>query len=211
MNQYNHNLQQLQGLMQAQGIPSLRELSRRSGVNQREIYRLLYGLISKMQVETLVKLTQTLNISLNQLLVEFWSRSEDYPILSQNTDNVEALKRDYQLLEKQQDNLQQEFQQSVLNIIESWLLQWPTVVAIVKENPKFPANNLIPLVKPLENLLTAWGIEAIGKVGEELPYDPQLHQLMEGIIQPEGIVKIRYLGYRQGEKLLYKAKVSSVE
>ncbi|TVQ42282.1 MAG: nucleotide exchange factor GrpE [Gloeocapsa sp. DLM2.Bin57] len=211
MNQYNHNLQQLQGLMQVQGILSLTELSRRSGIDQREIYRLLYGLIGKIQIETLVKLAQTLNVSLNQLLGEFWSRAEDYPILSQNTDNIEALKRDYQLLEKQQDNLQQEFQQSVLNIIESWLLQWPTVVAIVKENPKFPANNLIPLVKPLENLLTAWGIEAIGKVGEELPYDPQLHQLMEGIIPPEGIVKVRYLGYRQGEKLLYKAKVSIVE
>jgi transcriptional regulator with XRE-family HTH domain len=210
MNQYIHNLQQLQSLMQAQGIESLTELSRRSGIDQRDLFRLLYGLIGKMQVETLVKLAQTLNISLNQLLTKFWSKADNYLILSEKTATVEALKRDYQLLERRQDNLQQEFQQSVLNIIESWLLQWPTVVAIVKENPKFPASNLIPLLKPLENLLNVWGIEAIGQVGEELPYNPQLHQLMEGITQPGEMVKIRYLGYRQGEKLLYKAKVSIV-
>jgi molecular chaperone GrpE (heat shock protein) len=58
--------------------------------------------------------------------------------------------------------------------------------------------------------LQEWGVEAIASVGSELPYDPQWHQLMEGIAQPGDLVKVRYTGYRIGEKLLYRAKVSSL-
>jgi molecular chaperone GrpE (heat shock protein) len=53
-------------------------------------------------------------------------------------------------------------------------------------------------------------VEAIAPVGAEIPYDPQLHQLMEGNPQLGEIVKVRYTGYRQGDKLLYRAKVSPV-
>jgi hypothetical protein len=210
--EYVKNLQHLQRLMQAQGINTLTELSLRSHVSQRELLRLLYGLTGKMQLETLVKLTQTLNIPLNELLGYFWTKSGDYPILTspEEGETIKALKRDYQLLEKQQDNLYLEFQQSVLNIIESWLLQWPTAIAFVKDNPQLPASNLIPLIKPLENLLNTWGIEATCAVGEEMPYNPELHQLMEEMANPGDLVKIRYQGYRQGDKLLYKAKVSIV-
>ena len=51
---------------------------------------------------------------------------------------------------------------------------------------------------------------AIATVDEELAYDPQDHQLMKGTAQPGELVKVRYVGYKQGDKLLYKAKVSPV-
>ncbi|EDX76427.1 hypothetical protein MC7420_4683 [Coleofasciculus chthonoplastes PCC 7420] len=62
----------------------------------------------------------------------------------------------------------------------------------------------------MEQLLQQWGIEAIASVGDELTYDPQWHQLMSGTVQPGELVRVRYVGYRQGDKLLYRAKVSPV-
>ena len=53
-----------------------------------------------------------------------------------------------------------------------------------------------------------WNVESIAPVGAEVPFDPQLHQLMEGYAQKGEMVKIRYTGYRQGDKLLFRAKVS---
>jgi len=58
--------------------------------------------------------------------------------------------------------------------------------------------------------LQQWSVEAIAEVGKELPYDPTQHQLIEGTAQPGELVRVRYTGYRQGEKLLYRAKVSPV-
>jgi molecular chaperone GrpE (heat shock protein) len=58
--------------------------------------------------------------------------------------------------------------------------------------------------------LQHWGIESIAPVGAELPYNPQQHQLIEGTAEAGQSVKVRYTGYRQGDKLLYRAKVSLV-
>ena len=71
---------------------------------------------------------------------------------------------------------------------------------------------LLPhLRSSLDPLLKSWGIEAIGTVGTEIPYDPQQHQLLEGSVQPGKQVRVRYQGYCQGEKLLYRAKVSPLQ
>jgi len=58
--------------------------------------------------------------------------------------------------------------------------------------------------------LEHWGVESIAPVGAQIPYNPQQHQLMEGTAEPGEPVKVRYTGYRQGDKLLYRAKVSLV-
>jgi molecular chaperone GrpE (heat shock protein) len=126
---------------------------------------------------------------------------------------VAHLQNEYQrlvlMLEQQREILSQEFQQSSLEILESLLLQWPTAAHKAQENPQLAAVKIVPLVqRPIEKLLQAWGVEAIAPVGAELPYDPQLHQLIEGNAQLGELVKVRYTGYCQGEKLLYRAKVS---
>jgi molecular chaperone GrpE (heat shock protein) len=58
------------------------------------------------------------------------------------------------------------------------------------------------------DLVAAWEVEPIGTVGTEVPYDPQNHQLMGGTVQPGESVRVRYVGYRQGDRLLHRAKVS---
>jgi molecular chaperone GrpE (heat shock protein) len=113
-------------------------------------------------------------------------------------------------LANQRQELCQEFQQASLQVIESWLLQWPTAAHKARENPQLAAVKLLPLVRPIQQLLQQWGVEAIAPVGAGIPYDPQLHQLLEGTAQPGETVKVRYTGYRQGEKLLYRAKVSPI-
>ncbi|MEQ8998256.1 MAG: helix-turn-helix domain-containing protein [Coleofasciculus sp. B1-GNL1-01] len=216
--------QQLQYLMQQVDVSSFRQLSRVSGVSERQLKRLRQGEVSQMRVETLLKLSQVLQISVDQLLTLFspesispmtpprdrTSPSSEIPTL-QSLDN---LKQEYNRLQQQfaeqRETLLQEFQQSSVQVLESWLLQWPTAAYAVTQNDQLPAIRLLPLIKPVEQLLQQWGIEAIASVGDELAYDPQWHQLMSGTVQPGELVRVRYVGYRQGDKLLYRAKVSPV-
>ncbi|WP_013324502.1 helix-turn-helix domain-containing protein [Gloeothece verrucosa] len=234
---YIKNHQQLEHLMQQVGIPTVKELSRLSEVSEWQITRIEYGLILKIPVEILLKLANTLEISLNDFLTRFSSdEAVSLPLPEQmrsDTYALESLEEDYQQLqqlieqeretsrnefhrlqqqmEQQKETLKQEFQRSSLQTLESWLLQWPTAALSAQKNPKLPAIKLLPLLKPMAILLKQWGVEAIASVGELVPYDPQYHQLMEGQAEPGERVRVRYVGYRQGDTLLYRAKVSSLE
>ena len=210
--------QKLQDLMQRVNIPSFRALSRTASVSERQILRLRRFGVEQMRMDVLLKLSQALQVSLSELVATFSQldlvRDKDAPtqeLLQQITDLKREYSRSQLQLEQQRQVLLQEFQQSSLQLLESLLLQFPTAAHKARENPNLPAINIVPLVlKPLERLLQQWEVEAIAPVGAELPYDPQMHQLMEGTAQPGETVKVRYSGYRQGEKLLYRAKVSPV-
>jgi molecular chaperone GrpE (heat shock protein) len=115
-----------------------------------------------------------------------------------------------QQLEERERSLTTEFQQNSLEILESWLIQWPTAATAAKGNAELPATRLLPLVKPVEKLIQQWGVETISSVGEEIAYDPQYHELMEGSAVIGETVKVRYVGYRQGDRLLHRVKVSSI-
>lgn len=207
---YTH---QLQHLMQLVGVSSFKELSRQAGISERQLMRLRRGEIMQMQLENLLKLCDALQITLDRLLTTFSTRA--IATNSESVENLATLKQEYQRLqaemEKQQEVLVQQFQQSSLQVLESWLLQWPTAAHAAQQNPQLPAVKLLPLVRSVENLVQQWGVEALAPVGAELPYDPHLHQLMEGTAQAGDRVKVRYTGYRQGDRLLYRAKVSPLQ
>jgi molecular chaperone GrpE (heat shock protein)/DNA-binding Xre family transcriptional regulator len=237
-----HSLQQL---MQRVGLSTFKSLSQASGLSEKQLRHVRRGSLTQMRLETLLKLSQALQLSLPKLLEEMegeslvdshWSlvgketkarsqKSEDAG--HQRTNDKEPVANDYTDLRQEYDRLQgqltqqreallQEFQQSSLQILESLLLQLPTAAYAAQQNPQAPAVKLLPLLKPLDRLLQEWGIEAIGVVGAEIPYNPQWHQLMDGVAEPGDSasadspvrVKVRYIGYRQGDKLLYRAKVS---
>ena len=206
----------LQDLMRVVGVSSYKALSEVTGVSQRQLQRLRRGEIEQMRVDVLLKLSQALQVSLTQLVETFSEVALGAETMQgeQLKQEIADLKREYQRslaqLASQRQELGQEFQQSSLQVIESWLLQWPTAAQKARENPQLAAVKLLPLVRPIEQLLQQWGIEAIAPVGAELPYDPQMHQLLEGTAQPGEKVKVRYTGYRQAEKLLYRAKVSLI-
>ncbi|NEO79795.1 nucleotide exchange factor GrpE [Moorena sp. SIO4G3] len=204
---YPNYSEQLRQLMAKVGIPSFRQLSLRADVSELQVRRLRKGQVSQMQLKTLLKLAQALQVSVNQLLVMFLPNS-----VSTLQEEDSTFKQEYQRLEQQleqqRETLMQEFQQSSLQVLESWLVQWPTAAYAAQQNEQLPAVRLLPLVKPVEQLLEKWGVDAIASVGDELPYDPQQHQLMSGSAQPGDRVRVRYTGYRIGDKLLHRAKVS---
>ncbi|MCL2933108.1 MAG: nucleotide exchange factor GrpE [Trichodesmium sp. MAG_R03] len=198
----------LQNLMQNANISSYRELSQKAGVSELQLIRLRRGLASRMRVDILLKISQALGITLTELLTNFApelikkSPETSTSVREQEYNNLQKE------LEQQKQFLRQEFQQSSLQILESWLQQWPTVIQKAKQNPYLAAVKILPLLRPVEKLIEQWNVESIAPVGAEVPFDPQLHQLMEGYAQKGEMVKIRYTGYRQGDKLLFRAKVS---
>ncbi|NES83283.1 MAG: nucleotide exchange factor GrpE [Moorea sp. SIO2B7] len=207
---YPNYSEQLRQLMAKVGIPSFKQLSLRADVSELQLRRLRKGQVSQMQVKTLLKVAEALQVSLNQLLVMFLPDSVS-TLQQEDSTFKQEYQRLEQQLEQQRETLMQEFQQSSLQVLESWLVQWPTAAYAAQQNEQLPAVRLLPLVKPVEQLLEKWGVEAIASVGDEVPYDPQQHQLMSGTAQPGDRVRVRYTGYRIADKLLHRAKVGPVD
>jgi transcriptional regulator with XRE-family HTH domain len=212
------NKERLHNLMQQVGIADLNELSQVAKVARLQLIRIQQGLILNLSLGAIARIAQALNVSVDSLLQTFVEQpqvSSDQAVTSsQQGDALIACRQEYQKLQQEMTQLQQallvEFQQASLETIESWLLQWPTAATAVRQNPQLPASKLLSLVEPVEQLVKHWNVSTISTVGEELPYDPQNHQLMKGAAQAGELVKVRYVGYKQGDKLLYKAKVSPI-
>ncbi len=160
-----------------------------------------------MRLENLEKIAKALQVPPGELLGILLSGEAAAVTAAQLQEECARLRSQ---LEIQRQELQQEFQRDSLQVLESWLVQWPTAARAAREKPDLPAERLLPLLRPVEQLLQQWGVEAIAAVGAEVAYDPKEHQLMEGTAEPGDRVKVRYTGYRQGDNLLYRAKVSPV-
>ncbi|MFM5888697.1 MAG: nucleotide exchange factor GrpE [Dolichospermum sp.] len=215
--------QNLQNLMQKVGFASFKSLSLAAGVSQWQILQLRRGKIGQMRVEILLKLSQVLQISESELAETFGFKGlglktakpqredDNIDLLQQITELQNEHKRISLSMLQQRELLEQEFQRTSLQILESLLLQWPTAAYRAKEDHQLAAVKILPLVdKPLEALLQTWGVRAIAPVGAKIPYNPQLHQLLEGTAEPGEIVKVRYTGYIQYDQLLYRARVSAM-
>ncbi len=203
---------QLKRLMQQAGVVSFKGLSEAAAVSEKQIRKLRQGQMGQMQVATVQKLSEALQVSLLELISTFSNitPSSEPSALSDITNLQQEYDRLQRQLDQQKEVLQQEFQQSSWQILESLLLQLPTATYTAQQNPQFSAVKLLPLLRPIEALIQQWGIEAIAQVGVEIPYDPQQHQLMSGTAEMGDRVRVRYVGYRQGDRLLYRAKVSLV-
>jgi len=195
--------------MQQAGVTSFNALCQRAGVSRRQLARLRQGQVGQLSLDTLLRLSQNLNLDLMAFLAHF---SDLAPSPSRTAPDRSALEQECQRLQaqlqEQQQVLCQEFQQTTLQTLESFLLQWPTAAHAAQKNPEAPAIKILPLLRPVEQLLQAWGIETIGEVGAEVAYDPQQHQLMGGTAAAGNRVVVRFVGYRQGDKLLHRAKVA---
>ncbi len=219
--------EQLRHWMQQVGLSSFKALSQTAGVSEKQIRRLRQGQLNTMRLETLVQLSHALQVPVTTLLTTF---SQDIlptptshpepgaavssdPLASQVT--LATLQQEYDRLQatltQQQTDLWHTFQQESLHLLESLILQLPTAAYAAQQNPQAPAVKLLPLLRPLDALLHQWGIEPIATVGAEISYDPQWHQLMDGQATVGDRVRVRYVGYRQGDRLLYRAKVSPVQ
>jgi molecular chaperone GrpE (heat shock protein) len=111
-------------------------------------------------------------------------------------------------LKQQSQQLQSDFQQETFTQLQTLLSNYPTVKKMALAKPELPAKNLISLFTSLDNLITSWGYTAIGETWEQVNYNPQLHQADSDDIQEGELVYIRFIGYQDGDKVLYPAKVS---
>jgi transcriptional regulator with XRE-family HTH domain len=199
----------LRSHMQTVGLTSFKALSQAAQVSEWQVTQLRRGKADQMRLAVLWNLAQALHLPLEQLLATFSA----LPIAAV-PDTSAVLKQEYERLQtqmkQQAHTLNHDFQRQVLQALETLLIQMPTAAYAAQQNPEIPAQRLLPLLKPLDQLLAQWGIVAIAPVGTVLPYDPQVHQLLEGTANPGEPVRVRYTGYRQGEVLLYRAKVSPV-
>ncbi len=194
----------LRELMQRAQVTSLRELGRQAQVSRWSIDLLRRGRVRQLRLDQLLGLSRALKLSVSELLNRFEPQAAG---------EATAWPAEYQRLQaqlhSQQQVLEQQFRAQTLQALESLLLQWPTAAHAARQNPQLPAKNLLPVLRPLEQLLTDWGVEPIGEVGTEVAFDPQQHQAETHCVPGER-VRVRYVGYRQGETLLYRARVSPV-
>ncbi|MGC9502246.1 helix-turn-helix domain-containing protein [Baaleninema sp.] len=206
---YTDVLRQLMGNV---GISSFAELRRLAGVSNWQLRQVRRGNFEKMRLENLLKLCAALQVSVTEFLAAFGVVESSPPV--ESSAEAERLRQEYDRLkgefDRARDTFADEFQRESLDILESFLTYWHAAAHAVENNPQFAAKNLLPLVKPIEHLLQRWDVEPIGRIAEEVTYDPQLHQLAKGTAQPGDRVKITHLGYRHGDRLFLRAKVKAI-
>jgi molecular chaperone GrpE (heat shock protein) len=198
-------------LMKQVGISSFQILSERTGISRRAIDTLRKGNAATLRYADLAKLAEVLQIEVTEVIAKFISDSNnpESPI-----SEIAALREEYQRLQQklelQKFELRSQFERETIQQLESLILQLPSAGYAAQQNPNMLAKNILPLLRPIDALLQKWGITAIGAVGKEVNFDSQKHQLMEGSdeIKEGDIAIVRYVGYMQGEKLLYRARVS---
>jgi molecular chaperone GrpE (heat shock protein) len=198
-------------LMKQVGISSFQILSERTGISRRAIDTLRKGNAATLRYADLAKLAEVLQIEVTEVIAKFISDSNnpESPI-----SEIVALREEYQRLQQklelQKFELRSQFEREAIQQLESLILQLPSAAYAAQQNPNMLAKNILPLLRPIDALLQKWGITAIGSVGKEVNFDSQKHQLMEGSdeIKEGDIAIVRYVGYMQGEKLLYRARVS---
>lgn len=199
-------------LMENAGLPTFKALSQAAGISEKQLRTLRRGSLETVPLGTAIAVSRALGLSLPQLIAAL-DPTQPTPAVPASPD-LTTLQQEYDRLRasltQQKDELWQTFQQDSVHILESLLLQLPTAAYAAQQNPQAPAVKLLPLLRPIDQLLQHWGITAIATVGTESPYDPQHHQLMDGTASPGDRVRVRYVGYRQGDRILYRAKVSPV-
>lgn len=198
----------LQALMHKVGISSFRKLSELTATSERTIRKLRSGDVGTLRWQVLVKISSTLQITVNELIDIFGAQSS-----ANSQHKLAQLQQEYQhlqqQLQQQRDTLQAEFQHQSLQTLESLLTYLPAAKYAAINQPDFPASKIFPLLQSIDRLLTQWDVTVIGEVGTQIAHDPHYHQLIEGTAQPGELVTVRYMGYRQGEKLIFRAKVSN--
>jgi transcriptional regulator with XRE-family HTH domain len=208
-----HRTDRLRTLMTQAGISSFRELSRRAAVSQWQVQQVRTGPLSNLRWGVLCQLSQALNLSPSQLIAALDHPSSPTVTATNNSDvrDGESLKQEYQRLQaqlnQQSSQLRQDFQRESLEQLESFLRFWPTAAARVQQNPQLPAKNILPLIRPLQQLLEDWGLIPIGDIDAIVPYNPQQHQLKQGQANPGDRVRITHRGYYHGNCLLWRAQV----
>ncbi len=185
--------------MQAANIPTYRALLDKAGISRWQLRQLRSGNIQTMRLGTLTQLATALNTSLPALLQTFLPA------------NFPSVKSSSAAIPSTACSPAAQLQSDALQTLETWLVQWPTIAKRAKEKgDALPAAKILPFVRPVETLMQEWDIAPIATLDEQIPYDPQYHQLTKGMASPGDLVQVTHTGQTQAGKLLHRAKVKPI-
>ncbi|MGB3788264.1 MAG: helix-turn-helix transcriptional regulator [Phormidesmis sp.] len=198
--------------MQAADIPSYRLLSERAGVSRWQIQQLKTGHIKKMRLVSLIQIAAALGISFADLYVRFEPVPSKSQSESQSKNSLETSDRNALPIDPLQTAALQTtaLQTTALETLESWLVQWPTIAKRAQDRPDLPAAKILPYVRPVEQLMSEWGVEPIAAVDSQTAYDPTYHQLTAGQAEPGDLVRVTHTGITHRGNLLHRARVKPV-
>lgn len=202
--------------MKQLGLMHWKQLAQKAGISTLRLRQIRSGSVANIPWGEMGQLAQALNWSMAELEQQFDllpTLSETVPVVGQVNSELEAeLRQQCQRLREELENqkyqLWENFCQSTFEEIQTLLTNYPTAVEMARLKPDLPAKNLTALFATLDNLLKNWGYEPIGQPWESVAYNPQFHQGDSDEIQPGEAVYIRFVGYRQGDRILSPAKVS---
>jgi hypothetical protein len=202
-------------LMQRVGIPNWKALKAKSGLNKTAFLQLRDNEAAKLKFTEITNLATILNLPIFELL-EKLSILQPNPELELSRQECSKLQQQLQQIATEKETLRQqpveltnEFRDfSTFEQLQTLVTNYSSIYQMVDENPELPAKNLLSMFTPLDNLLSEWGYQPIGKAGEQVAYNPQIHQPDATDISEGELVYIRFVGYQHQDKILCLAKVS---
>ncbi len=131
--------------------------------------------------------------------------------LSERDEEIVRLKKEYALQREQsREQVERAGREAVEGIVYEFAAPLSTLSAMqARQTEKGGLNpaDLLQVVSSFRKILEKRGLEQIGSVGDEMPYDPVLHQMLDGSCPPPGeAVSIRFAGFRFNDRIIAKAQ-----
>ena len=105
-----------------------------------------------------------------------------------------------------------EEQLALFERLAALLVQLPTVQQAVAEGNAVSAGDVLALLEPLSHAMSDMGFVPIGEPGDEVAFDPRLHQLAPGgacaDLEAGQPARVKVVGFRRGEHILRRAQVA---
>jgi molecular chaperone GrpE (heat shock protein) len=203
--------QMLLSRLQELGMVSFVSLQQKANLTASQMQQVRSGNLALLQLKELIRLATVLDWTIEELLEKFELAdiSSNIALLESEIEELrnECL-RLYEALQNQGMELTSDLNYATFHKLQTLLTSYPSIQQLINVKPNILAKNLIPLFSSLNNLIESWGYEKIGQVWEQVPYNAQLHQADVNDIKAGEIVYIRFVGYRDGDKILCPAKVS---
>lgn len=187
------------------------DLAAQAGLTRFGVRLLRMGDVRNLSLEQLRRVATVLNLNFQEFdrnLAALPTPTTEPTNANEITELRQQCLRLRQELQQQKAQLTADFRRATFEQLQTLLTNYPTARKMAEAKPNWPAKNLSALFTPLENLLTSWDFETIGSACEQVAYNPQLHQPDVQDITEGELVYVRFVGYRDGERILAPAKVS---
>ena len=207
----------LQERMNQLDIADWEDLATQAGLTRFGLRLVRRGDVKNLSLEQLRRLATVLNLNFQEFDRNFAALPTSTTEATDTTDANDATKIEelrqqcFRLrseLQQQKTQLTTDFRNSSFEQLQTLLTNYPSARQMAEAKPDLPAKNLSALFTPLENLLKSWNFEMIGSAWEQVAYNPQLHEPDIQDITEGELVYVRFVGYRDGQRILAPAKVS---